>query len=227
MHHRLPTLTTPHAATTPLRARWFLALACAGAALASPSLQAQTVYRSVGPDGRITFSDKPPLTPATKASAATALAAPTAAGDVGLPYELRQVVGKFPVTLYTSDNCAPCDGGRRYLVSRGVPFTEKTIITPADAEALKALSGSTSLPFLTIGAQHVNGYSSSEWTSNLNAAGYPERSKLPASYRAPAATPLVMIDKTLPPPKAPAAVSAPAAPIAPIQGPGNPAGIQF
>jgi len=74
--------------------------------------QAQTVYRLVGPDGRITFSDKP--SSGAPKVATVNMAAPTiGAGGATLPFELRQVANKYPVTLYTSNNCAPCNTGVR------------------------------------------------------------------------------------------------------------------
>jgi len=210
--------------------RWLLALACGYVLLGPLGAQAQAVYRIVGPDGRVTFSDKPPATPAAKVTSADSTEATSQPGGPALPYELRQVAGKYPVTLYTSNNCAPCDSGRSMLTGRGVPFSEKTITSAQDADVLQRISGSTSLPFLTIGAQHVAGFSSTEWTQYLNAAGYPERSKLPAAYRSPAATPLTQPEKPAaketPAPAAQA--SRPAAiPVTPRPDPGNPAGIQF
>lgn len=209
--------------------RWLLAMAFGCIALGSGNLQAQAIYRIVGPDGQVSFSDKPPATPSSKVTPVDNRLSATAPVPPTLPYELRQVVGKYPVTLYSSSNCAPCDSGRKLLAARGVPFSEKTITTAQDAEALQKLSGSNSLPFLTIGAQHMSGFSASEWTQYLNAAGYPEGSRLPASYRAPPATPLVTAEK----PATPEARStAPAEPVlppvtAPTISPGNPAGIQF
>lgn len=208
-----------------------LALACALAGLGVTALQAQTVYRIVGPDGRVTFSDKPSVSaaPFTKVSAPeTATAAPSASG-VALPFELRRVVNLFPVTLYTANNCAPCEQGRALLRKRGVPFTEKTITSADDAQALQSISGNTSLPFLTIGSQQIQGFSESEWTQYLNAAAYPETSKLPSSYRPGSATPLVVPEKSTvaqekPAPEAPRPAEVP---IAPKRSANNPAGIQF
>ncbi len=207
-----------------------MALVVAGTGLVSNPIHAQTVYRSVDSNGRVTFSDKPPVEPAAKVTPVSSLVPATPSTAATLPLELRQVVGKFPVTLYTSDNCAPCDGGRRYLVVRGVPFSEKIVNTAQDVDALKTLTGSTTLPFLTIGSQHIAGYSSSEWTRYLNAAAYPERSALPANYNAPPATALVPV-------QAPSAIQPtsptleqaqpPVLPVAPQKTPSNPAGIQF
>lgn len=201
---------------------------CAAVLLMAGQAQAQTVYRVVGPDGKVTFSDKPPA--ASEQATATGAGGKPLGGGTALPFELRQVAGKYPVTLYTSSNCAPCGSGRALLSSRGIPFTEKTVASSEDAEALQRIAGESSLPFLTIGGQQIKGYSDAEWTQFLDAAGYPKSSVLPASYRGPAATPLVAVQKPAPaakpeeaqPPRAPAAPSRPA-----VGTPPNPAGIAF
>lgn len=205
----------------------------AAAALFAPQANAQQVYRIVGPDGRVTFSDKPP----TDANARPAAVAPqSSAGSTsaGLPFELRQVTSRYPVTLYTSNNCAACGSGRAYLASRGIPFAEKTISSPEDVEALKRLAGETLVPLLTVGGQQIRGYSDAEWGQFLDAAGYPSKSVLPASWRNPAASPLVAAQR--PPPPSTGADDAstegrnsararPAAP--PAESGDNPAGIKF
>ncbi len=159
--------------------------------LGSHAAQAQTLYRSVGPDGKVTFSDVPPPPSASaKAKGSTGAGEPASAGSA-LPYELQQIAGRYPVTLYTSDNCGPCASGRNLLNARGIPFTERTINTAEDAAALQRMSGDASLPFLTVGGQQIPGFSDVEWTQFLDAAGYPKTSQLPPGYRAAGATPLV------------------------------------
>ncbi len=193
-------------------------------------LHAQQVYRIVGPDGKVTFSDKPPLD--AKANAQTTTPSGAAGGGAGpaLPFELRNVVNRFPVTLYTGPNCAPCGSGRNLLSGRGIPFNERTVSTNDDLDALQRLSGSTGLPFLTIGGQQLKGYSEVEWGQFLDAAGYPKTSVLPAGYRAAPAAPLVAVQAPRPAP-APAAAPAPTAPPAPAPAtgptPDNPTGIRF
>ena len=170
-------------------------LALCGLVLGSGLAGAQTIYRIVGPDGKVTFSDKPPLD-ASKTSATAAAGKPQpVGGDNVLPYELRQSVARYPVSLYSAANCVPCNAGRLLLQGRGVPFSEYTISTPEDSEALQRLSGSTNLPFLTIGGQRIKGYSEAEWTQFLNAANYPASSVLPANYRVQPPRPLVAVQK--------------------------------
>ena len=99
------------------------------------------------------------------------------------------MTSRYPVTLYTSKDCAPCNSGRNLLNARGIPYTEKTITTAQDAEALKRLNSDGSMPFLTIGGQQIKGYSDGEWSQYLDAAGYPKQSQLPSGYQRPAPSP--------------------------------------
>ncbi|QKV53031.1 glutaredoxin family protein [Comamonas antarctica] len=166
------------------------ALLLAAALILAPGLAheaaAQLIYRSVGPDGRVTFSDRE-LNTARPPVVAGEARTPTAAANDSLPYALREVQARFPVTLYTGNDCSPCASARALLMQRGVPFTEFSVRSTADAQALQALSGQDRLPFATIGQQHVTGFAADEWRQYLDAAGYPQTSVLPASYRQPAA----------------------------------------
>lgn len=177
--------------------------ACATGALLATATQAQQVHRIVGPDGKVTFSDR---APEDKKAQSTVLSTASggAASNPALPSELRQIASRFPVTLYTGESCSPCQQARQLLVQRGVPFTERSVNTNDDLDALRRLSGESALPFGTIGRQQLKGFSDAEWTQYLDAAGYPAQSRLPRGYTQPAATPLA-------PTKAPAA-SAPDAP---------------
>lgn len=154
--------------------------------------QAQAVYRILGADGRLTFSDKPPLTGQSKRTLLPEEHHAAEASNVNvLPFELRQAASRYPVTLYTTDSCEPCEAGRALLRQRGIPFEERTVTTPQDGEVLKRLSGSHSaLPFLTIGGQGLHGFSEVEWSQFLSAAAYPAQSQLPPGYHQPAPQPL-------------------------------------
>lgn len=206
------------------------AVAVAALGIVYPS-QAQQVYRIVGPDGKVTYSDKPPAVITNAKVTSGAGAAGGGSGSVSLPFELRQVASKYPVTLYTGENCGPCGSARALLIGRGVPFTEKTVTTVDDAAALQRLSGDNFLPFGTIGGQQLKGFSDAEWTQFLNAAGYPASSILPSNYRQPPATPLVAIEVAPAASPAAAASSTPAraapAPVQPVPRADNPGGIRF
>ena len=190
------------------------------------------VYRSVGPDGRVTFSDTPP---AAQPAGPRAQAAAAASSDTTtLPYALRQTVQRYPVTLYTTTGCEPCASGRKLLSERGIPFTEKTVSSNADIAALQKLTGGDNLPALSIGQQQLKGFSAAEWTQYLSAAGYPSQSQLPARWNAP--DPTALAPQVAKPAVAVATGAASAAqaaaapaepPVAPRPTATNPAGIRF
>ena len=131
-------------------------------ALASVVAQAQGVYRIVGPDGKVTFSDRPPAEATAQPARSIAAPASPVAANGALPYELRQIVNRYPVTIYTGSDCAPCGSLRNLLTSRGVPYTERTVVSNEDIAALQRLSGNSSLPFGTIGGQQLVGFSDAE-----------------------------------------------------------------
>ena len=207
------------------RGNWTAVFAVCAVTLVSSQALAQGVYRIVGPDGRVTYSDQPPASHSNAAAVGTASNA-AASANAQLPLALRQVVGRYPVTLYTSKECAPCNTGRNLLSSRGIPFNEKTVNSNEDIDAFKRLSGDLTIPMLSIGSQRLKGFSDSEWTQYLNAAGYPQQSALPPSYRRPPAAPLVEAKTVVAPAKANTADTAPAEPqvVPPVS---NPAGIRF
>lgn len=212
-------------------------LVLVAAGLLPLTASAQQVFRIVGPDGKVTFSDKPPPASTNARVTATSADGSRGAAAASLPFELRKVAGQYPVTLYTGDNCGPCDSARSMLTTRGIPFAEKTVKTNDDTQALQRMSGESVLPFATIGSQQLKGFSDAEWTQFLDAAGYPKSSVLPASYRQAAATPLVTVSApAVPGPAAQsgtaraagAAAPAPApVPVAPGPTADNPAGIRF
>lgn len=158
------------------------------ALLAVAALPAHALYKVVGPDGKVTYTDRPPVD--SKAQPLGASGAPSDSA-AALPFELRQLAARFPVTLYTTTNCQPCDAGRALLRQRGIPHVEKTVTTAEDTQAFAKMTGSNQLPVVQIGQQQVRGFSSTEWSSYLDAAGYPKQSRLPVNYQFPPATALV------------------------------------
>ncbi len=178
-------------------ARPFLAIALCGMATAAlftvPAL-AQQVFRIVGSDGKVTFSDKPPLD--SNARAAPVIRMPAGGAPApGLPFELQQTASKYPVTLYTSPDCNPCAAGRSYLTNRGIPFTERTVTSAEDIQALQRIAGEKAIPILTVGGQQIRGYSNTEWSQFLDLAGYPAKSVLPTAWRNPPASALVAVQR--------------------------------
>lgn len=161
-----------------LRPIAFFALLCAGAAHAQ-------LYKWVGPDGKVGYSDTPPPSSARQVETRSLTIGGVSAAE--FPYELAEALRAHPVTLYTTSNCLPCDDGRKLLVARGIPHTEKTVNSNEDIVQFRQLAGDSQLPFLTVGKYREKGFEAGAWHNALNIAGYPEKSRLPRHYRNPAA----------------------------------------
>lgn len=146
------------------------------------------LYKWVGPDGKVTYSDAPPPSSAKQVETKNLSAGGVNTAD--LPFELAQAVKANPVTLYTTKDCPSCDEGKKHLTVRGIPFTEKTVNSREDlAQFQKAGGEGQRLPFLTVGRTKERGFEPGAWNSTLTAAGYPESNMLPKNYRAPQAEP--------------------------------------
>jgi len=150
---------------------------------------AQQVYKSIDKQGRVTYSQIPP-----KPGSEEKLTG-SGAENPALPFVLQQVVKRYPVTLYTTTDSPYSVTARLYLLQRGIPFTEKTVVTAEDFVEFKQRSFENIFPTLTIGNQQLKGFNDIEWSQYLNAAGYPAQSALPRNYSNPAATPLVAVKK--------------------------------
>ncbi|MGV3656173.1 MAG: glutaredoxin family protein, partial [Noviherbaspirillum sp.] len=146
------------------------------------------LFKWVGPDGKVTYSDAPPPATAHTVKTTPVPATPATTG-AGLPYELAEAVKANPVILYASPDCAPCDLGRALLAARGIPYAEKTVSSNEDIARLREAGGDDRLPLLLVGKERQPGFSESAWAAALSAAGYPKTSRLPAHFRNPAPEP--------------------------------------
>ena len=211
--------------STASRSTRLVRLAAVAMLLGGAAVGALAQYKIVGPDGKVTYTDKPPTPQDIRPGTGT----PAQSGTGGLPFETRQAMTKYPVTLFTTKNCPGCDQARQSLRQRGVPFSEYSVATNDDYTALQArFGGSTSMPVVLIGSQSMKGYSSSDLQSYLDAAGYPAQAHLIGYNWAPA-SPLAPRNANAPAaaandPDQPApAVSAPT----PLPPPPSKNGIQF
>lgn len=154
---------------------------------AGPAAAQAGPYKVTGPDGRVTYTDRP----ANDARSVRPLGAASAVSPAdsgwldGLPFALRQVALRFPVTFYSAAGCAPCDMGRQLLQQRGVPFKEFKV-EPGAGNELRRREGTDNLPVLRVGQQQLLGFEAGEWQQTLSAAGYPATSALPGNWQAPA-----------------------------------------
>jgi glutaredoxin len=145
--------------------------------------QAGELYRSIDSSGKVHYGDRP-LAGADDVVEVKADKAPTA--DESLPYETQRAKQNFPVTLYAYPDCgAICQQARDLLTQRGVPFTEKSLVTREDIDAFNKASGDKAIPKLTVGKTWIKGFLAEQWHKELDFAGYPKA----APYRPRPATP--------------------------------------
>jgi len=136
-------------------------------------VHAASLYKWTDKDGKVHYGDKP-AEDAVKAEQKK-FSAPVSGGDDDLSYGVRKAKQDFPVTLYAAPNCAEiCVQARALLNKRGIPYTEKNLVTKEDFDEFKAKTGGNSIPALTIGKSLVNGFEAGRWNSELDIAGYPK-----------------------------------------------------
>jgi len=148
------------------------------AAVLAPAAQAQTTYRWVDKEGHVHYGDKAPMPAEVKDLQLKKLKGGNVIETSGPDYATMQAAQKFPLTLYTSDNCLEnCRMARDFLNQRGAPFSEKVIKTAEDADEYKKATGATDLivPLLMAGKQLEKGYEEGAWHRLLDAAGYPAK----------------------------------------------------
>lgn len=152
-------------------------------------------YKWIDSEGRVNYGDRPPdpgMTPMTTPAVAAPSPSPgDASAEAALPYLVRMVSERNPVTLYTGRECGACDSARTHLLRRGVPFAERLLLTDRDLEAFRQLGfNEAALPAITVGRERVTSYESARLDRLLDAAGYPKTSTLPPRWRPSPAQPL-------------------------------------
>lgn len=148
--------------------------------LIGANVQAAELYRSVDSSGKVHYSDRP--LQGSEDVEELKLGKEPPSGEE-LPYETQRAMQNFPVTLYTFPDCGGlCEHARDLLVKRGIPFTEKSLVTQEDMSAFRKDSGDNRLPALSIGKTWLKGVQAEQWNNELDYAGYP---KSVMTYRPP------------------------------------------
>ena len=140
-------------------------------------------YRWLDADGKVSYGDAPPPSAKDVQPVGRNATGRGETSDPTFPYELRVAAERFPVTLYTSAKCAPCEQARNFLRTRGVPYTEKTVRYKEELEQMERNGLGNTFPVATIGRTTKKGFLAADWAAELSAAGYPEQSKLPPQWK--------------------------------------------
>jgi glutaredoxin len=148
-----------------------LALSLVGALLAGATASAQTVYKSVGADGKIVYSDHAPTEGRLQKTMKFALASsalPASAASYMEQFRKTHPAGAATapvaagkgVTLYSAVWCGYCRKAKAWLGEHGVSYTDVDIDAPGGTAALAhASGGSTGVPVLVVDGRALTGFS--------------------------------------------------------------------
>ncbi len=139
-----------------------LAAACAAAAAQG----SDTVYRTVGPDGRVTYSQVPPAgtTPARKLEFEKLPASPLPAYLLKFRDDMARgsaaaAAAPAGLRLFSAKWCGYCKQARAWLSGQGVAFEEVDIDQPAGMAAFAQAGGRGSVPLLVGSGVRLQGFS--------------------------------------------------------------------
>lgn len=159
--------------------------------LTLPICCAQAQYKWTDRNGQVGYGDQAPGDALhVERLGQVAPAAEEADTLAQLPFEIRQAAKNFPVVLYVTPNCPPCDDARAFLKAHAIPFTERTVTTREDIEAFRQLGGGEQLPAVAVGRRLLRAFDSAAWSDALANANYPQAIPLPNNWRWPPATAL-------------------------------------
>ena len=137
--------------------------------LAIAAASAQTVYKSVGPDGKVVYSDRAPTTGRLEKTMKFELASsalPASAASYMEQFRKTHPPGAEPaaagkgVTLYSAVWCGYCKQAKAWLGGHGVAYTNVDIDAPGGTAALaQASGGSTGVPVLVVDGKTMTGFS--------------------------------------------------------------------
>lgn len=149
------------------------------AALFAATAAAQTsttLYKSVGADGKVVYSDRPD--PRARSSRtltfenlpASPLSAQTLAYLEQLQKSAEQRAAAAPqndVVLFTAVWCGYCKQAKNYLASKQVAYREFDIDTQPGLAAFAQAGGRSGVPLLVANGQRVAGFSSAAYDAVL------------------------------------------------------------
>ncbi|MBI5919846.1 MAG: glutaredoxin family protein [Nitrosomonadales bacterium] len=152
-----------------MRFFWLIGLA----AFALSSAASAEFYRWVDSAGKVHYGDALPAD--AQRSEQKSPTASVVEGKSDQSYATRRAHERYPVTLYVAENCVEaCTQARNLLNKRGIPFSERRLVTPEEIAAFKQESGGNGTPALAVGRKYLLGFQAGEWNGELDAAGYPK-----------------------------------------------------
>jgi len=133
--------------------------------MSSPGMT-QTLYKFVGPDGKIVYSDRPPAngkvekTLHIQSPPNSVLPGATVGELTRLRKEARPATSALTGTvMFSASWCGYCRKAKAYLSEHGVTYKEVDIDTPEGKAAFAIASTENGVPYLLKNGEGVRGYS--------------------------------------------------------------------
>ena len=140
----------------------------AGAALAAGGTTTETtLYKSLGPDGKTVYSDRPPISGTAKKMTFENLpASPLSAETLAYIEELQKASATVApaaqtgeVLLFAAAWCGYCKKAKVYLAAKRIAYREVDVDTKAGKVAYAQAAGRNGIPLLLANGQRVSGFS--------------------------------------------------------------------
>lgn len=137
-----------------------------------------TLYKSVGPDGRIVYGDRPPVDgrAAQTMKFENLPSSPLSPQTLAYLEQLKKGSGTASaalpsgeLVLFTTSWCAYCKKAKAYLASKGASYKEIDIESNAGAGAYVQAGGQRGVPLLFKSGQRVLGFSAAAYDALLGA----------------------------------------------------------
>ena len=129
------------------------------------------LYKSVTPDGKTIYSDRPP-TDSKVVKTITPQKGPSSPLPVSAQEQLRRIQSLSPapspiasnnVVLFSASWCGYCRQAKAYLSKKGIAYQEIDVDRPEGVSALAQAGGSKGIPLLMVGDRRLQGFSAASY----------------------------------------------------------------
>ena len=142
------------------------------------ALHAETLYKVIGADGKITYTDQPPADRKSTTALRFADAPSTPLPESVLKYqaalqksmqgrlaEAKKIDAGGSATLFSATWCGYCTQAKAYMQAKGIGYRELDIDTPDGGRAYFEAGGARGVPLLMADGRRIQGFSAGAYDS--------------------------------------------------------------
>lgn len=137
------------------------------------AVHAETVYKVVGPDGKTSYTDRPPADGKSATTLEFADAPSSPLPESVLKYQaelLRSMKSRgtpgapdATPTLYSAKWCGYCKKAKAWLAAKNINYREYDIDTPDGARAYFEAGGKRGVPLLLVDGKRLQGFNADSY----------------------------------------------------------------